>query len=146
MKTRIIIFSVMIIIVLISSGCTNIENKEKALQNITEEYLNQSEELKYCARASIMINKAIYDSGELTLCLLNMGDVKLKGFEITVIYENNHNETFKYEDLEILPQTTQPLRMNLTDTLKQINVKSSQCKAASDLVKEYDIFRGKGSC
>jgi len=146
MKTRIIIFSVMIITVLISSGCTNIKNKEKALQNITEEYLNQSEELKYCARAYILINKAIYDSGELTLCLLNMGDVKLKGFEITVIYENNYNETFKYEDLEILPQTTQSLRMNLTDTLKRINVKSSQCKAASDLVTEYDIFRGNGSC
>lgn len=106
------------------------------------QFVTQSrDELQYCARAQLLIQRAYYENStnELTLALFNTGDVPLNGFHITLTYQNDSLVSRKYETFNISYQDIKTLTTAAEENLKSVSVRSLQCRGAQDFVGRYDI-------
>ncbi len=102
----------------------------------------QREEIQFCARASILLQRAYYNvnTDQVNLIVYNTGDVPLKGFNILLssrggdvqINKDFLGREIKARDIGILP-------VDFSSDLKEIVVQSIECKGAQDMVNIYDV-------
>lgn len=104
------------------------------------QFVTQSRsELQFCSKAQMLIQRAYYANGTLTLALFNTGDVPLNGFAVRITYNNETITSEKFEDLNISYQDIKTAVVFTDDTLKQIAVQSLQCRGAQDMINRYDV-------
>jgi len=107
----------------------------------------QRQELQFCSKAQMLIQRAYYEGdeqtkeGDLTLALFNAGYVDLKGFVVRLLYKNQDINGTRFDNLTIPYQDIKTVTVFVNDTavLDQVTVQSLQCRGAQDLIGRYDI-------
>lgn len=105
------------------------------------QFVTQSREnLQFCSRAQILMQRAYYDNttGNLTISLYNTGDVTLQGFTVLLTYDKETTSE-KFEDVQIEHQDIEQLVVSTDDTLTQVAVHSMECEGAQDVIDRYGI-------
>ncbi len=104
----------------------------------------QREELQFCSKAQLLIQRAYYEpetstNGTLTLHVLNTGSVALKGFSVRTIYKKNASAI--HINSTIQPQDIKTITVDITDpnNLDQVIIQSVECRGAQDMITRYDI-------
>ncbi|MBN2043255.1 MAG: hypothetical protein JW754_05640 [Candidatus Aenigmarchaeota archaeon] len=104
----------------------------------------QRSELALCSRAGILIQRAYFGNGNLTLHIFNTGDVDLSGFSARLTYTSNttgqrYTIPQRLGGLNVSSQNIQTYIIPANNTLYEFVLQSLQCKGAQDIIYKYDI-------
>ncbi|MCK4714963.1 MAG: hypothetical protein KAT35_05270 [Candidatus Aenigmarchaeota archaeon] len=99
--------------------------------------------LEKCVRSNIVLKRAVYADGNISLMLYNVGTVPLKDFQVMVTYDDrgpplpstwNIQSTLGANSIETFIH-------NLTNTsIDLIEIRSAECQGAYDMLRGYDII------
>jgi flagellin-like protein len=98
--------------------------------------------LEKCVRANVVIKRATYANGNLSMMLFNAGTVPLTNFQVQVTYDNQGpampSTWTIYDTVE--SNAFETFTHNVTNTsMDFVEIRSVECQGAYDLIRSYDI-------
>ncbi|MBN2330756.1 MAG: type IV pilin [Candidatus Aenigmarchaeota archaeon] len=98
--------------------------------------------LEKCVRANIVIKRATYAAGNLSVMLYNAGTVPLTNFQVQVTYNSKGPpmpSTWTIYD-SIDANSFETFSHNVTNTsIDFVEMRSVECQGAYDLIRSYDV-------
>ena len=99
--------------------------------------------LEKCVRANVVIKRATYSVGNLSLMLYNAGTVPLRDFTVQVTYDSvgpPMPSTWTVKDT-IDANSFETYSHNVSNTsVDFVEIRSVECQGAYDLIRSYDII------
>lgn len=99
--------------------------------------------LEKCVRANLVIKRAAYAGGNLSIMLYNAGTVPLKNFQVQVTYNSAGPlmpSTWTIYDT-VDANSFETFSHNVTNiSMDFVEMRSVECQGAYDLIRSYDII------
>ena len=99
--------------------------------------------LEKCVRANLVIKRATYAGGNLSIMLYNAGTVPLRNFQLQVTYNSvgpPMPSTWTIYDT-VDANSFETFSHNVTNiSMDFVEIRSVECQGAYDLIRSYDII------
>ncbi|MCX6817300.1 MAG: hypothetical protein NTU57_00395 [Candidatus Aenigmarchaeota archaeon] len=102
-------------------------------------YEPQKEKNLFCGKAAILIQRASFSDGILSLGLFNTGSVDLKGFFVRLKYSSGKESVVNKDSFEVLSQNINTLDIPSEEDLDGAEIHSTQCSEITNSVGRNDI-------
>jgi hypothetical protein len=162
MVVKNLILLVIVIAVLVSSGCTNTLNSKETIENSNQLQLNENPTLietfhneddyvailnqnttnpPECLHASLLLQRASYNqtTRELKLAFFNNGENPLTGFRIKITNLNETITLITYGEFFIWKNEIRVIKLKNYENIKKVSIQSLQCKNAQDYFEKQYI-------
>lgn len=100
----------------------------------------QREQIQTCSEARILLQKGLYNNATQTLdiLILNDGGVPLSGFT-ALLTRTNESVSSYLRNMTIAVGSIETFSINVSRDIKQVVVRSDECRGAQDMLLKYNI-------